>query len=1391
MRLLLFLFLLPWFAYSQPGVTRIGSPNGTTVIQGGIGLTENTSATSISSNQNNYTLPNYSTWNVNATTDVEFTGFTAVSGKRVEIVNRGTGTITLKNLDGSSSASNQLSLPGSIDYAISPGNRLSIKYSDYDSKWIINFSSELGTITLPPPTSAPALSMYGVSSSGFNLAVIKGSGGQGVMAVVSESPISWTPAANTSYASSVNTNFGSGNDVSGGDGVYAVLFGNVETFGSAVITGLDPATTYYIAGFEFVNQGSLYSYSPANTNNITTLSNASTPTTQFNVTAIIPEQEQIRIKGTRGNGDDIIVLASTEGQPDTDPTDNTDYDVDDVIGNAKVAYEGTASDFHITGYERDRMVWIKVMERETTGNLYNTQTDVDSVWTDFITDSLFVTANPSDGQVYLESGLLFYDFTQGTVTGDVSNGNPGLVDQSGNGHTGTIVSTPDLETQTIGAYSGVHSLETASGESTGISTGDDGSSFFSQDFEIFFDVTVTDGQPAADLYFCGTTHSSFTDIFRVRINGSGNLIVRYANGGNNGEWTSTSAVFANGANAHAVFRIKMDFTTDTFGAWKDGGAIAGSFTTGSMAALTPASFASDRNFNIGNQNTAGAAPTTFLMSRFAITGLSTSQEALDAEAYMGYLPTVSGSGLNDWTKINTNGFTVTTTDDTLRISGQPTGFQDYIVHNDVLPDTLEKVDIKFVLKIDDDLVSGDVGIGPMLINDTSTEPNRGVYCLFITNPASANFGKIQIYSGNGTVSGTDVSFRSVSSGAFTPAKDSTYLLELKRTIEDDANARYTFTVTDLSDTTAAPLTTSWLGVGAPQSEYLGTTLRSGIWMNGGTFAVNPFRVSRTGLGGVNPGSPGGGGGSPGTVVYEVVVLKGGNDANDCTQEEPCLTIVRGAERVDELGPGTDMFIGPGTFVETSNIFWSTDLDTLDGAGPTQTIIKGASNLYTQITTGSGSGNPFSSGGYLFNFNSTSSTDVTTVMRNFTMEGNRDVGSYAASMKGGIRIANRDQINMDNVDIKHFWNVGLWAQDVDSLVYRNGHVYRNGFSNVAGATYSLGNLEFFGTNINIWVINSLIDSPVFDEGRGIGHSGAPNFFRFDFHGHGNEFILGGSSDPNDGDHHFSFEFLQYFMLSGDSISFTNNIFHKNVSMGYTGTQAGVHYFHNNRFTFDLPKNLAIEAQGPNFIICHNHFSNISGKAIGTYNGWGPSVQNPHCPRDCHAANEVWQGMTIENNIFEMVASTVSGDPIWGDQLWRRDDVFINQNTVAYTTTSGQPYRLVRGGTQGVNDNWIIQNTAIHGAIPSGSTVFSTANGSGTFTNSFFRYNKATNLDVTQLLSGSGMSESNNTVTGSGNTLLFNLTGSKFPILQNSYYGWTTNAVLNGTGQSSADIGAYEN
>src|SRR5690606_27395250 len=132
-----------------------------------------------------------------------------------------------------------------------------------------------------------------------------------------------------------------------------------------------------------------------------------------------------------------------------------------------------------------------------------------------------------------------------------------------------------------------------------------------------------------------------------------------------------------------------------------------------------------------------------------------------------------------------------------------------------------------------------------------------------------------------------------------------------------------------------------------------------IYMNGGSFRIQPFMVLRT-------GDETGGGGDPPPPPFEadVYVTKEGNDSNNCTEQAPCLTVNRGFQRAGELAPSVvDMFIGPGVYVENSFLSPPNNLGEVRGAGRTVTEITGNQNLYTSTIPSGGS----NMNGFLINY----------------------------------------------------------------------------------------------------------------------------------------------------------------------------------------------------------------------------------------------------------------------------------------------------------------------------------------------------------------------------------------------------------------------------------------
>src|SRR5690606_17953218 len=102
-------------------------------------------------------------------------------------------------------------------------------------------------------------------------------------------------------------------------------------------------------------------------------------------------------------------------------------------------------------------------------------------------------------------------------------------------------------------------------------------------------------------------------------------------------------------------------------------------------------------FSIGNSypNTSQAGNLT--ITRFAITPLKTSQQAADVDGIMSFTSTGT-SGLVDYT-INTPGSTVTVTDNELVIEGDPGGWLNSIIRDQIIPANLPEVEVEAIMRI--------------------------------------------------------------------------------------------------------------------------------------------------------------------------------------------------------------------------------------------------------------------------------------------------------------------------------------------------------------------------------------------------------------------------------------------------------------------------------------------------------------------------------------------------------------------------------------------------------------------------------------------------------------------------------------------------------------------
>lgn len=715
---------------------------------------------------------------------------------------------------------------------------------------------------------------------------------------------------------------------------------------------------------------------------------------------------------------------------------------------------------------------------------------------------------------------------------------------------------------------------------------------------------------------------------------------------------------------------------------------------------------------------------------------------------------------------NGTGFDYAVVDDSLHLDGNPTGFQNWIEH-DEWDGSLENFRLSFDVLISATIASGEAGIGIGIKNDLTTEDNRAIAGLFVTNPASANVGKVQLYSGNGTVSQTAFVYRTQSSTALaTPALGDAYTFDFTRTTQGN-DALYVVSITDKSDTTNVA-NASWIETNRPSSEFFETTTRVYIWMNGGNFKINPFAVNRIG-----PKTSSGS--EPPPVTADVYVNKSGNDANDCTEPTPCLTIARGFEKVAESSPTVlDMVVGSGTYTEGSFLSVPTNLGDMTGAGKDVTIITGSSGLFTAYTPSNSSSN-FSLSRYLFNMTSSSSTSISTHIKDMTLDGKWNTGGNASSIKGGIALRFRDGLQMTNVKIQYFNVTGMWLQEVDGLDFVDVDFVDTGAKLNVGST---GQISMYNVDNFSWD-GGLISAPSFDRGEGIVviGGGLPKILgNIDW---GNLTFNVNRDNSGSFGHNFNIELIYHTWRGTNRIH--DCYFNSNLSLNINAVDTptpGIIRIDHNIIDLTGADGFALEAQTNDLEFDHNHVINCNGRVVSITNGQN-LAGNPSQP-----VNE-FERWTIHHNLIELAAAN-GQQAVYGSLGWQIDNIFIYNETLHFTTTSGSPYWIFEAPSSGTLSSLTIQNIAVHGVPPSGSTIF---DGVGTISGGICRYNKATNFNITA--PRTGVTISNSSITGSGNTLGFNLTGDKYPVTSTSYFGWgPSNTALRNAGQSGQDIGCFQ-
>ncbi len=166
-----------------------------------------------------------------------------------------------------------------------------------------------------------------------------GNGQRRIIVAKQGSDITGTPANGTDYAA--NPVFGTGPTIAAGE--YVVYDDN---FNSAVISGLNPNTSYFFRIYEYDGTGTNTTYLTSSFGSVSGLT-AATPTVQVsNITAGNITSSSMLLQFTPGNGRSRLVIARKGAAVNVVPQNFTAYALNDDLGNgnfvAAISTDGAA-----------------------------------------------------------------------------------------------------------------------------------------------------------------------------------------------------------------------------------------------------------------------------------------------------------------------------------------------------------------------------------------------------------------------------------------------------------------------------------------------------------------------------------------------------------------------------------------------------------------------------------------------------------------------------------------------------------------------------------------------------------------------------------------------------------------------------------------------------------------------------------------------------------------------------------------------------------------------------------------------------------------------------------------------------------------------------------------
>lgn len=290
-------------------------------------------------------------------TDVDALDFTSVNNAAVGALdgnlagNRSVKSFTL----------NGLSIPA--------GTVFFFRWTDFDASGaddglgIDDFSLAPGCT---PPTNQPtglSLTPALTAISGSFTAALPGTDPADAYLVVMSTSASLgaSPASGTAYA--IDDAIGNGT---------VVAIGNSTSFN---VTGLNPSTLYYFFIFSNITGTNCYNITNPLTGSISTLSPpvCTPPSTQAsNLTVTNVTGTSMDLNYTRGNGDNVLIVARTGSPVNSNPINSISYTAGNQIGTGNfVIYAGPAATFSYTGLTANTTYYFALYEYNSADFCYN------------------------------------------------------------------------------------------------------------------------------------------------------------------------------------------------------------------------------------------------------------------------------------------------------------------------------------------------------------------------------------------------------------------------------------------------------------------------------------------------------------------------------------------------------------------------------------------------------------------------------------------------------------------------------------------------------------------------------------------------------------------------------------------------------------------------------------------------------------------------------------------------------------------------------------------------------------------------------------------------------------------------------------------------------------